>query len=155
MAAESGSVQNCVSIKNPMAHTRRGTRIPVHIKVIVTSLDATKWFTEAGLVILANQHGCALRIRRQVSMGTPVILEGLPASRKMAAAKVVNCISLGEYENFWLLGLELQEPGNVWGIETPPDDWADFEESVSLVDRVIDVWESLTAKKRAHDQVLH
>jgi hypothetical protein len=73
----------------------------------------------------------------------------------MAAAKVVNCISLGEYEKFWLLGLELQEPGNVWGVEAPPDDWLGFEESVSLVDRVIDVWESLIAKKRAHDQALH
>jgi hypothetical protein len=35
----------------------------------------------------------------------------------------VNCISLGEYEKFWLLGLTLDEPGNVWGIEKPPEDW--------------------------------
>jgi hypothetical protein len=138
-----------------MAHTRRGTRIPVHIKVSVTSLDATKWFTEPGLVILANQHGCALRIRRSASVGTPVILEGLTSTRKMAAARVVNCISIGEYENLWLLGLELQEPGNVWGIDAPPDDWLGFEESVSLVDRVLDVWDSLISKKRSSNQVLH
>jgi hypothetical protein len=24
---------------------------------------------------------------------------------------------------FWLLGLALDEPGNVWGIATPPEDW--------------------------------
>jgi hypothetical protein len=24
---------------------------------------------------------------------------------------------------FWLLGLALHEPGNVWGIAIPPEDW--------------------------------
>jgi hypothetical protein len=36
----------------------------------------------------------------------------------------VNCISLGQYEKLWLLGLALDEPGNVWGIQSPPEDWA-------------------------------
>jgi hypothetical protein len=38
-------------------------------------------------------------------------------------ARMVNCISLGEREKLWLLGMTLDQPGNVWGIETPPDDW--------------------------------
>jgi len=38
-------------------------------------------------------------------------------------ARVVNCIQLGEYEKFWFLGLMLDEPGNVWGIASPPEDW--------------------------------
>lgn len=138
-----------------MGYTRRGTRIPVHIVVTLTSLDATKWFSQSGLVILANQHGCAVRIRRSVAVGTPVILEGLPSSRKMAAGRVVNCISLGEYEHFWLLGLELQDPGNVWGIEAPPDDWLGFEEHVPLVDRVLNAWQSLTSKRKSNDQALN
>jgi hypothetical protein len=49
-------------------------------------------------------------------------LEGLPGKRSVTA-RVVNCISLGEYEKFWLVGLTLDEPGNVWGIEKPPEDW--------------------------------
>jgi hypothetical protein len=49
-------------------------------------------------------------------------LEGLPEKRSVTA-RVVNCISLGDYEKFWFLGLALDEPGNVWGIETPPEDW--------------------------------
>jgi len=36
---------------------------------------------------------------------------------------VVNCSSLGQYEKFCLLGLALDELGNVWGIEKPPEDW--------------------------------
>jgi hypothetical protein len=43
--------------------------------------------------------------------------------KKEVAARVVNCISLGEYEKLWLLGLALVEPANVWGIDPEPDDW--------------------------------
>jgi hypothetical protein len=50
-------------------------------------------------------------------------LEGLPASTDITAS-VVNCISMGEYERLWLLGLALDQPGNVWGIQSPPEDWA-------------------------------
>jgi hypothetical protein len=49
-------------------------------------------------------------------------LEGLPA-KPSVTAQVVNCVSLGEYEKFWLLGLALDDPGNVWEIEKPPRDW--------------------------------
>jgi hypothetical protein len=30
---------------------------------------------------------------------------------------------MGQYEKLWLLGLALDEPGNVWGIQSPPPDW--------------------------------
>lgn len=49
-------------------------------------------------------------------------LGGLPAMTTVTA-RVVNCISLGEHEKLWLLGLTLDKPSNVWGIETPPDNW--------------------------------
>lgn len=135
-----------------MAHTRRGTRIPVHIQVTITSLDTTNWFYESGLVILANQHGCAVRIPRKVGINTAVLIEGLP-SETTASARVANCISLGEYEKFWLLGLELDEPGNVWGIETPPGDWQEVEPA-SWVDRVLHALEFAASKKKS-DTVLH
>jgi len=52
----------------------------------------------------------------------PRSIEGLPAKHSVTA-RVVNCIFLGQYEKFWLVGLALDEPGNVWGIEKPPEDW--------------------------------
>ncbi|HEX3742204.1 MAG TPA: hypothetical protein VHV29_21075 [Terriglobales bacterium] len=48
---------------------------------------------------------------------------GRSSAKRSVIARVVNCISLGEYEKFWLLGLVLDEPGNVWGIDNPPEDW--------------------------------
>jgi hypothetical protein len=51
-----------------------------------------------------------------------VRLEALPLDGNVTA-RVVNCISMGAYEKLWLLGLALNEPGNVWGIQSPPNDW--------------------------------
>ena len=72
-------------------------------------------------MILVNPQGCAARFNRPVEVGTTVRLERLP--RGCANARVVNCISVEKGGNLWLLGLALDEPGNVWGIDTPPLDW--------------------------------
>ena len=101
---------------------RRGTRIPCEIPITLTGVDPAHPFSGPCLIILANPQGCAARFRRPLEVGSAVRLEGLPASGSVTA-RVVNCISMGEYEKLWLLGLALDEPGNVWGIETPPEDW--------------------------------
>lgn len=77
---------------------RSGTRIPCNIPITLTSLNATQWFSEPGVVILANPQGCAVRCRRPVEVGTAVLLDGLPRA-KMAATRVVNSIQLGRFRN--------------------------------------------------------
>lgn len=104
------------------AGLRRGTRIPCEIPIRLTSLDPVQPFSHGCLVILVNPQGCAARFGRPLEIGAAVRLEGLPASTDITA-RVVNCISMGQYEKLWLLGLALDEPGNVWGIESPPADW--------------------------------
>jgi len=113
---------NLRSFSNQRA-VRRGTRIPCEIPITLTSLDPADPFSEPCLIILVNPQRCAARFRRPLEIGAAVQLEGLPAETKVTA-RVVNSISIGEYEKFWLLGLALDEPGNVWGIQTPPEDWA-------------------------------
>ncbi len=102
---------------------RAGTRIPCEIPITLTSVDPAHSFSEPCLIILANPQGCAGRFRRPLEIGAAVQLEGLPAGTSVTA-RVVNCILIGEYEKLWLLGLALNEPGNVWGVQTPPEDWA-------------------------------
>ncbi len=85
-------------------------------------MDPAHGFSEPGLIILVNPQGCAARFGRPMEIGDAVRLEGLPANAGVTA-RVVNCISMGEYAKLWLLGLALDEPGNVWGIQTPPEDW--------------------------------
>jgi hypothetical protein len=106
----------------PTADLRRGTRIPCQIRLTLIALDSSRPFVEPCLVVLVNPQGCGLRLGRPLKIGTRIRLEGLPAKRSVTA-QVVNCISLGEYEKFWLIGLALDEPGNVWAIEKPPEDW--------------------------------
>ena len=101
---------------------RRATRIPCEIPIILSSVDGAQSFSDACLIILVNPQGCAARFGRPLELGATVRLEGLRASPNVTA-RVVNCISMGEYVKSWLLGLVLDEPGNVWGIESPPDDW--------------------------------
>jgi hypothetical protein len=63
-----------------------------------------------------------VRFGRPLEIGATVRLEGLPSTTSVTA-RIVNCISLGQHEKLWLLGLALDEPGNVWGIRSPPEDW--------------------------------
>ena len=102
---------------------RRGTRIPCKMPITVTSADPACSFSEPCVAILVNPQGCAARSCRPLDVGATVRLEGLPASTDVTA-HVVICISMGEYERLWLLGLALDQPGNVWGIQSPPEDWA-------------------------------
>jgi hypothetical protein len=104
------------------AGRRRGTRIPCEIPVTLTGLDPSQPFSGECLVILVNPQGCAARFGRPLEIGAMVRVEGLPAARNVTA-RVVNCISMGQYEKLWLLGLALDDPGNVWGIQSLPDDW--------------------------------
>ena len=109
-----------------MAHRtqteRGGTRIPCEISIILTSPDPMHPFSEPCLAILVNLQGCAVRFPRPLEIGTAVRLDGLSAPANVTA-RVVSCISLGEYEKLWLLGLALDEPGNVWSVSAPPEDW--------------------------------
>ena len=104
------------------AGLRGGTRIPCEIPTTLTSVDPAHPFSEPCRIILVNPQGCAARFHRSLKVGSAVRLEGLPASPNVTA-RVVNCISIGEYEKLWLLGLALDDPGNVWGIQSPPEDW--------------------------------
>jgi hypothetical protein len=104
------------------SRVRRGTRIGYEIPITLTSLDPARPFSEPCLTLLVNPQGCAARFSRSLETGAAVRLEGLPAGTSVTA-RVVNCIPIGDYEKFLLLGLALDEPGNVWGIQNPPADW--------------------------------
>jgi len=105
------------------AQARRGTRINCEIEITLTSLDPAHPFSEPSQTLLVNPQGCAARCHQPLEIGAAIRLQGL-LTRTAVTARVVNCIRIGEYEKFWLLGLALDEPGNVWGIQTPPEDWA-------------------------------
>ena len=102
---------------------RRGTRIPCEIPVTLVNQDPLDPFSESCQILLVNLNGCAARSSRPVKIGTAVELQGLPTLT--VTAQVVTCISFGAYEKIWLLGIQLHNPGNVWGIKHVPEDWTE------------------------------
>ena len=64
-----------------------------------------------------------MRLSRQLKPGTEIFLDELP-SGKRATARVANCVPLGAAgSNYWVVGIALDQPGNIWGIHPAPEDW--------------------------------
>jgi hypothetical protein len=101
---------------------RRSTRLPLEVPVLVTSLDAAVPFSEKCNTTLVNAHGCGLIVPRVIAQGIQVRLEIVSAKRH-TTARVAEVVPLGGDPETWLVGLELEVPGNFWGIEYAPSDW--------------------------------
>src|SRR5271157_872166 len=108
---------------------RRSTRLPLEVPVLVTSLNAAEPFSEQCNTTLVNAHGCGLIVPRALAQGIQVRLEIVSAKRH-TTARVAEVVPLGGDPETWLVGLELDVPGNFWGIEYAPSDWK-VEESPS------------------------
>lgn len=106
---------------------RSGTRISCELPAALRIQECSPILPEECVVILVNLQGCAARFHRPVQVGTTVRLESLPGG--CVDARVVNCISVEKGSNLWLLGLALEQPGNIWGVPQPPQDW---EEPVTI-----------------------
>jgi len=106
---------------------RRSTRLPLEVPVLVTSLNPAVTFSEQCNTTLVNAHGCGLIVPRELAHGIQVRLEIVSAKRH-TTARVAEVVPLGGDPETWLVGLELEVPGNFWGIEYAPTDWR-IEES--------------------------
>src|SRR5208282_5226008 len=109
---------------------RRSTRLPLEIPLLVTSLDPKTPFSEQCNTTLVNAHGCGLIAPRAIAQDVQVRLDMVSAKRH-TTARVREVVPLGGDTETWLLGLELDVPGNFWGIDYAPSDWK-VEEVVCL-----------------------
>lgn len=105
----------------PEAH-RSGTRVSCDISATLSFLNYPDLAPEACRVLVVNAQECGIRFHRPLGLGTRVQFHGLRTDRNVIA-RVVNCIPLHPYQKAWFIQLTLDESGNVWGIEKPPDDW--------------------------------
>lgn len=108
---------------------RRSTRLPLEVPVLVTSLDPERPFSEPGNTTLVNAHGCGLIVPRALAHGIPVRLE-IVSAKRFTTAHVSEVVPLGGDPETWLVGLELDVPGNFWGIDYAPSDWKIDEQKV-------------------------
>jgi hypothetical protein len=110
-----------MEILTPKA-TRRSTRVRVEIPVTVTSMDRKHPFAAECVALVVSPLGCGFRTSQALPIETPVLLSDLPAGGN-ASGRVANCLPLGNDGKYFLIGVSLYNPGNVWGIADPPADW--------------------------------
>ena len=108
---------------------RRSARLPLEIPLLVTSLNAAMPFAMECRTTLVNAHGCGLIAPGPMPRNGAVRLEMVSAKRH-ATARVQENVPLGGDPETWLIGVELDAPGNFWGIDYAPSDWK-IEETLS------------------------
>ena len=106
---------------------RRSTRLSLEVPVLLTSLDDVLPFSVPGNTTLVNAHGCGVVAGHEFAQDMKVQIEIVSAKRR-TTARVAVVVPLGGDPETWLVGLELDVPGNFWGIEYAPSDWK-IEES--------------------------
>jgi hypothetical protein len=124
---------------------RRSTRLPLEVPVLLTSLNAAVPFSEPCNTTLVNAHGCGLIAPRALAQGIQVRLEIVSAKRH-TTARVGEVVPLGGDPETWLVGLELDVPGNFWGIEYAPSDWKIEESALPAAEQRPDQEPSAAAK---------
>jgi hypothetical protein len=67
-------------------------------------------------------EACGVRLSQPLEPGLLVLLDELPGGTS-APARVANCVPLGTEGKYWLVGLALEQPGNIWCIHPAPENW--------------------------------
>ena len=105
------------------ASRRRSTRVEFSVPIVLTGRDAAgQPFREETETSTVNLRGCKLRTRHSVLVGMQV---GLENPRLGVSGKAI-CVWVGETppgETAHDIAVQLLKPGNLWGLENPPDDW--------------------------------
>jgi len=107
---------------------RRSTRIERSIPLIIFGQNRMgEPFVERTVSTSLNLHGCRYPSRHDYGVGTWVTLQvvGLNVEPKPPSmrARVKSVHLSSTARELQQVGVELETPGNVWGITVPPQDW--------------------------------
>jgi len=94
----------------------------------VTGVDALhEPFTEQTNTVMISCHGCKYQSKHYVPRGAGVTIEiprrGLSSPPRITTGKVIWVQRPRNAREVLHIGLEFDEPGNVWDIPSPPADW--------------------------------
>src|SRR4029077_17776063 len=112
---------------------RRSTRIVQAVPLVATGVDALgRPFVERTSSLIINCHGCRYQSKHYVLKNMWVTME-IPhpeASRppRTVRGRVAWIQRPRTVRQLFQVALELEIPGNVWGIAFPPEDWFVFPE---------------------------
>jgi hypothetical protein len=126
-----------VAHQNEELRKRRSTRIMQAVPLAVTGVDALgRPFTERTSTLIINCHGCRYQSKHYVLKNMWVTLEvphpetGQPP--RAVRGRVAWIQRPRTVRQLFQVALELEVPGNTWGIAFPPPDWFAPSESVRV-----------------------
>jgi hypothetical protein len=107
---------------------RRGTRLMIEVPITVMGMDTLgDPFKENTITTAISCYGCKYRTRRYTAKDSMVTIEirqpGMPAASRIVHARVIWVQRPRHHRETFQIGLELETYGNVWGIDSPPEDW--------------------------------
>src|SRR6266852_5004254 len=113
---------------------RRSTRIVQAVPLVATGVDALgRPFVERTSSLIINCHGCRYQSKHYVLKNMWVTMEiphpesGQPP--RTVRGKVAWIQRPRTVRQLFQVALELEIPGNVWGIAFPPEEWFAFSEA--------------------------
>src|SRR5712671_1939726 len=125
------------SVNNASAELRkrRSTRIVQAVPLVVTGVDALgRPFVERTSSLIINCHGCRYQSKHYVLKNMWVTMEiphpetGQPP--RTVRGRVAWIQRPRTVRQLFQVALELELPGNAWGIAFPPEDWFPFPDAV-------------------------
>jgi hypothetical protein len=120
----------------PEARKRRSTRIAQAVPLTVTGVDALgRPFQERTSTLFVNCHGCRYQSKHYVlkNMWVTVEVPHPEAGRepRVARGRVTWIQRPRTVRELFQIGVDLEIPGNIWGIAFPPADWFAAPESAA------------------------
>jgi hypothetical protein len=126
--ADESSVIVPESVTNAELRKRRSTRIVQAVPLMVTGVDALgRPFSERTSTLIINCHGCRYQSKHYVLKNMWVNLEVPHPESGRAPRHVRGRVAWIQrprtVRQLFQVALELEAPGNVWGIGFAPEDW--------------------------------
>jgi len=106
--------------------TRRSTRVRARIPVLITSPNANTPLSMKCETLVVSAHGGAIGVSQPLEAGMPLCLQ--IREGQQVTARVVLCQRIQGKQPSWIVAMELDKPGNIWGLTSPPEDWAPFDQ---------------------------
>jgi hypothetical protein len=130
-------VSEGVASESTELRKRRSTRIVQAVPLVTTGVDALgRSFVERTSSLIINCHGCRYQSKHYVLKNMWVTMEiphpetGHPA--RTVRGRVAWIQRPRTVRQLFQVALELEIPGNVWGIAFPPEDWFAFPDVAQI-----------------------
>jgi hypothetical protein len=102
---------------------RRSERVFQPVSLLVRGMDVLgQPFGERAVSSELNLHGCAYPSRHHLPKNTWVTLE-IPEAQSSVRARVARIERPSSVREHFQVALELERPGNIWGLESNPPSW--------------------------------